>query len=100
MEMVLPLVLVLVFSLTSQIEAELQVGFYRDKCRAAESIVKDEVEKAFERDRGIAPGLLRLHFHDCFVRVNTCIDPHHQLLLSPYFIYHQVKKMQNITLIS
>ncbi|RVW60961.1 Peroxidase 5 [Vitis vinifera] len=68
MEMVLPLVLVLVFSLTSQIEAELQVGFYRDKCKAAESIVKDEVEKAFERDRGIAPGLLRLHFHDCFVR--------------------------------
>lgn len=75
MEMVLPLVLVLVFSLTSQIEAELQVGFYRDKCKAAESIVKDEVEKAFDRDRGIAPGLLRLHFHDCFVRVNTCIIP-------------------------
>lgn len=82
MEMVLPLVLALAFSVTSQIEAELQVGFYRDKCRAAESIVRDEVENAFQRDKGIASGLLRLHFHDCFVRVNTCI----------YFIFYQVEK--------
>ncbi|KAK9291918.1 hypothetical protein L1049_019870 [Liquidambar formosana] len=49
-------------------EAQLQVGFYRDKCSAAESIVKNEVRKAFFKDMGIAPGLMRLHFHDCFVR--------------------------------
>ncbi|XP_019179833.1 PREDICTED: peroxidase 5-like isoform X1 [Ipomoea nil] len=50
------------------LEAKLQVGFYRNSCRAAELVVKDEVRKAFFRDRGVAAGLVRVHFHDCFVR--------------------------------
>lgn len=37
-------------------EAQLNVGFYREKCSAAESIVKDEVSKAFFKDKGMAPG--------------------------------------------
>ncbi|XP_019179834.1 PREDICTED: peroxidase 5-like isoform X2 [Ipomoea nil] len=48
------------------LEAKLQVGFYRNSCRAAELVVKDEVRKAFFRDRGVAAGLVRVHFHDCF----------------------------------
>lgn len=60
---------VLVLCLSSQIEAQLRVGFYRNKCPNAESIIRDEVGKAFFRDKGIAPGLVRMHFHDCFVRV-------------------------------
>nr|GMC68343.1 peroxidase 5-like [Ipomoea batatas] len=50
------------------LKAELQVGFYSDTCDRAELIVKDEVQKAFIRDRGVAAGLVRMHFHDCFVR--------------------------------
>ncbi|KAK4770251.1 hypothetical protein SAY87_030783 [Trapa incisa] len=50
------------------VESQLQVGFYTNKCPLAEFIVKDEVRKGFIRDRGIAAGLVRMHFHDCFVR--------------------------------
>ncbi|KAK3042049.1 hypothetical protein RJ639_001751 [Escallonia herrerae] len=62
------IILVLVLYLISQTEAQLQVGFYKNSCPAAESIVCDEVFKAFKIDNGIAPGLVRMHFHDCFVR--------------------------------
>ncbi|KAL8233066.1 hypothetical protein R6Q57_002844 [Mikania cordata] len=49
-------------------KAQLQIGFYSGSCSAAEFIVKEEVAKAYFEDRGLAAGLVRLHFHDCFVR--------------------------------
>ncbi|RRT74854.1 hypothetical protein B296_00021730 [Ensete ventricosum] len=49
----------------------LQVGFYKGKCNRTdvEATVKSIVAARFARDRTIVPALLRLHFHDCFVRV-------------------------------
>ncbi|TVU21600.1 hypothetical protein EJB05_31248, partial [Eragrostis curvula] len=44
------------------------VGFYNSKCRDAEDIVRSTVEEHFNKDATIAPGLLRLHFHDCFIQ--------------------------------
>ncbi|KAM1120365.1 hypothetical protein ACFX13_045225 [Malus domestica] len=45
-----------------------RVGFYSSTCPAAESIVKQTVQTHFNSNPSVAPGLLRMHFHDCFVQ--------------------------------
>ena len=45
-----------------------RVGFYSYTCPYVESIVKETVTAHFNSNPTIAPGLLRMHFHDCFVR--------------------------------
>ncbi|CAN1189028.1 Peroxidase N1 [Linum perenne] len=44
-----------------------RVGFYSTSCPRAESIVRSTVQSHFNSDPTIAPGILRMHFHDCFV---------------------------------
>ncbi|TKY62837.1 Peroxidase 44 [Spatholobus suberectus] len=48
--------------------ADLRVGFYSSSCPRAEDIVRQVVQRNFNRDRSITAALLRMHFHDCFVR--------------------------------
>ena len=50
----------------------LDLGFYDRTCPSAETIVQQTVAAAFRNDSGVAPALIRMHFHDCFVRVSTC----------------------------
>lgn len=63
--------IVLISALLCQsVHSQLQVGFYTTSCTLlAELIVKDEVRKGFFKNPGVAAGLVRLHFHDCFARV-------------------------------
>ncbi|CAI9104003.1 OLC1v1002605C1 [Oldenlandia corymbosa var. corymbosa] len=47
-----------------------RVGFYSSSCPQAESIVQSTVKSHFQQNPKVAPGILRMHFHDCFV--NGC----------------------------
>lgn len=44
--------------------------FYDHSCPKAQEIVKSVVAKAVAREARMAASLLRLHFHDCFVKVS------------------------------
>ncbi|KAK6135367.1 hypothetical protein DH2020_030878 [Rehmannia glutinosa] len=48
-------------------QGKLRVGFYNKSCPDAEAIIRGVVREASISDENSAPGLLRLHFHDCFV---------------------------------
>ncbi|BBH08964.1 Peroxidase superfamily protein [Prunus dulcis] len=43
-------------------------SFYESSCHNLNSIVRKHLKKVFKEDIGQAAGLLRLHFHDCFVQ--------------------------------
>ena len=45
-----------------------RVGFYSRTCPGVESIVTSTVESHVRSDPTLAASILRLHFHDCFVR--------------------------------
>lgn len=49
--------------------------FYKYSCPKVESIIRKRLEKIFKQDIGQAAGLLRLHFHDCFVQVTQLHFP-------------------------
>ncbi|KAL6658035.1 hypothetical protein ACP70R_004282 [Stipagrostis hirtigluma subsp. patula] len=46
----------------------LQLRFYARSCPRAEAIVRRAVRRRAALDRSVLPALIRLHFHDCFVR--------------------------------
>ncbi|CAL5096920.1 unnamed protein product [Urochloa decumbens] len=58
----------LLAALLSATAACLEVGFYDTRCPSAETIVQQTIATAFRNDSGVAAALLRMHFHDCFVR--------------------------------
>ena len=70
--MLIPLALLLL-ALSSSAVAQLQVGYYKKTCPNVEAIVRGEMEKIISAAPSLAGPLLRLHFHDCFVRVSRVV---------------------------
>ncbi|CAH9089259.1 unnamed protein product [Cuscuta europaea] len=47
---------------------DLNPDFYKTTCQNVKNIVKKKMNDTITRDRTLAASLLRMHFHDCFVR--------------------------------
>ncbi|XP_015881868.3 peroxidase 47 [Ziziphus jujuba] len=45
----------------------LSMNYYLMTCPFAESVIKDIVNRALQDDPTLAAGLVRMHFHDCFI---------------------------------
>ncbi|GMH29288.1 hypothetical protein Nepgr_031131 [Nepenthes gracilis] len=51
-----------------ELSLELSLSSYLLKCSSTEQIVRSVTQAAVKKDLALAAKLLRLHFHDCFVR--------------------------------
>lgn len=54
---------------TSPYEDVLSFAYYYQKCPEAEAIINQKVKEWINKDYTLAASLIRLHFHDCSVRV-------------------------------
>lgn len=71
----LSLILTVILVISFNTEA-LSPHYYDHSCPQADQIVTNAVKKAMSNDKTVPAALLRMHFHDCFVRVATTCTPH------------------------
>ncbi|MFS7970238.1 putative peroxidase [Helianthus anomalus] len=62
----------LIFSFFS-FGTSLTSNYYQKTCPAVESLVRKAVTDATKRDKTAPAGLLRMHFHDCFIRLKVLL---------------------------
>lgn len=52
----------------------LRHNYYYKTCPQAEAIIRNMMKDIISKDASVPPRLIRMHFHDCFVRVRKKID--------------------------
>lgn len=63
----------------------LSLTYYLNKCPDAEGIIQQKLGAWIQRDFTLAASLIRLHFHDCAVRVSVYIFVYTFVII--FFIY-------------
>lgn len=65
-------------STTTTVKAQLVWDYYKGKCPnkyvVVEDVVSSAVLSAFSKNRATMAGVMRIHFHDCFVNVGYSIS--------------------------
>ena len=70
------LVILAILGAINSSQADLQLNFYAKTCPKAEEIVQDYVHEHIPNAPSLAATLIRMHFHDCFVRVSIKKNPY------------------------
>lgn len=63
-----PITSLLIFSHLVSVGTSLSLNYYEKTCPYVDDIVNDIVKKAVAKDKTVPAALLRMHFHDCFIR--------------------------------
>jgi peroxidase len=71
--MEVPLVSLLIFCILRAGNG-LSLNYYDNTCPNYEATVTAAVKQAMATDKTVPAALLRLHFHDCFVRVSLSLS--------------------------
>lgn len=50
-------------------EDQLSLDYYHTSCPQLEGIIQQKLQSLVKKDNTLAASIIRLHFHDCFVRV-------------------------------
>lgn len=72
--------------------------FYDHSCPKAQQIVKSVMAKAVAREVRMAASIMRLHFHDCFVKVRVVWLPDWPINHTPYTMHHTPSCLLNIAI--
>ncbi|GER33989.1 peroxidase [Striga asiatica] len=57
-----------IFSIISSSSNALSPNYYDQTCPKAEPLITEAVRKGMKNDKTVPAALLRMHFHDCFIR--------------------------------
>eukprot|EP01018_Ginkgo_biloba_P018611 Gb_22518 [translate_table: standard] len=66
-EMVVAVILIVMSRVVPLIRG-LSMGYYDMSCPHVDLVVREAVQRAMESDNRVGAALLRMHFHDCFIR--------------------------------